>query len=62
MVERMGYPRMHLDEGWLEIVGGTTRPHPDRLFGDDENAAADEEGGPGTGHGTNPGTNYETLI
>ena len=26
MVERMGYPRMYLDEGWLEIVGGSGLP------------------------------------
>ncbi|MDA1089865.1 MAG: cell division ATP-binding protein FtsE [Proteobacteria bacterium] len=26
MVEKMGYPKMHLDEGWLEMVG--TGPHP----------------------------------
>jgi len=23
LVEKMGYPRLHLDEGWLETVGGT---------------------------------------
>ncbi len=26
MVERMGYPRMLLDEGWMEIVGGSKSP------------------------------------
>ena len=26
MVEKMGYPKMHLDEGWLEIVGGSSQP------------------------------------
>jgi ABC-type polysaccharide/polyol phosphate transport system ATPase subunit len=25
MVERMGYPRMHLDEGWLKIIGGNSK-------------------------------------
>jgi len=33
MVERMGYPRMHLDEGWLKIVGGNaTPPSPDAVL------------------------------
>ena len=48
MVERMGYPRMHLDEGWLEIIGGEpSRLPPDlgSLEGGDEDR-----------------TNYETLI
>jgi len=29
MVERLGYPRLHLDEGWLEVVGsGRSGPGP----------------------------------
>jgi len=49
MVERMGYPRMHLDEGWLKIIGGVTaRPQPD--MGRNEDDANDEP------------TNYEQLI
>ena len=33
MVERMGHPRMHLDEGWLEIVGGNaSSPRSEAVF------------------------------
>ena len=28
MVEKMGYPRMHLDEGWLEMVGDGSMQTP----------------------------------
>ncbi len=62
MVERMGYPRMHLDEGWLEIVGGeSARPHPDRMFGDSGSAPAGEESGESDAADGST-TNYETLI
>ena len=30
MVEKMGYPKMHLDEGWLEMVDGGSRPETDQ--------------------------------
>ena len=47
MVERMGYPRMHLDEGWMEIVGAhPTRPGHGPLMGED---GTDDNGMGGTG-------------
>lgn len=58
LVERMGYPKMHLDEGWLKIVDGRAQEKPkgqppekefsetvlaDTFSGDD---GADEDSGP----------------
>jgi cell division transport system ATP-binding protein len=56
MVERLGYPRMHLDDGWLEIVGGNAfRLQPDTLLRGNGNDA--EHGDRGEDQ-----TNYEQLI
>ncbi len=54
LVEQMGFPKMHLDEGWLEMVGGAakspTEPDPSGNAGDDT---------PGDG---NPILDLEKLI
>lgn len=57
LVERMGYPRMHLDEGWLEMVG-TGAPEP----ATPEPLAADAtDASPGDGDGRNA-SDMEKLI
>ena len=59
IVERMGYPRMHLDEGWLEIVGGeASHLHLNTLLrekGDDTDGAT-------PGDLDDDRTNYDQLI
>lgn len=46
MVEKMGYPRMHLDEGWLEMVGGSGPPAAAGPAEADEGADGREETDP----------------
>ena len=58
MVERMGYPRMHLDEGWLEIVEGDARP---RQADTPVEENGDEAGGPDSGNPSGDRTNFEQL-
>lgn len=60
MVEQMGYPRIHLDEGWLEMVDPEPRPAPETA--DEGGPSETAEGEPPEDGNTGTLPDYEKLI
>ncbi|MEE9318559.1 MAG: cell division ATP-binding protein FtsE [Rhodospirillales bacterium] len=60
MVEKMGYPRIHLDEGWLEMVD--PEPSPDPETADEGGPLETAEGEPPEDGNTGTLPDFEKLI
>ncbi len=60
MVEKMGYPRIHLDEGWLEMVD--PEPSPDPETADEGGPLETAEGEPPENGNTGTLPDFEKLI
>ena len=60
MVEKMGYPRIHLDEGWLEMVD--PEPSPDPETADEGGPLETAEGEPPEDGNTGTLSDFEKLI
>jgi cell division transport system ATP-binding protein len=60
MVEQMGYPRIHLDEGWLEMVDPEPRPAPETA--EERGPSETAEGEPPEDGNTGILPDFEKLI
>ncbi len=60
IVEKMGYPRIHLDEGWLEMVDPEPSPAPETA--DEGGPSETAEGEPPEDGNTGTLPDFEKLI